>query len=204
MRFDAKEIVSPKFSQIVATAENLFMRHGIKRVTIEEICRTADVSKMTFYKFFRNKEDLTEYIVDQLVEDAEQKFENVFSQDISLEQKLQQWIQIKLEYSRSMSKEFYYDLLRYNNALHDRLVKRAAALQNKVLDLFRDAKRQGEMNPDLTVDLVAYMLNHMMTIVEDEQFEGMYTNLEDMTRDLAAFFFYGVFGESKEKDSNDL
>jgi AcrR family transcriptional regulator len=47
-----------KYQDLLNTARELFFKHGTKRVTIEEICEKADVSKMTFYKFFRNKEDL--------------------------------------------------------------------------------------------------------------------------------------------------
>ena len=37
--------LSKKQQQLVITAENLFKKHGIKRVTIEEICQKAGVSK---------------------------------------------------------------------------------------------------------------------------------------------------------------
>ncbi len=33
--------VSKKYQQIVATAEELFLKHGFKRVSIEEICQKA-------------------------------------------------------------------------------------------------------------------------------------------------------------------
>jgi len=39
-----------KYNQIIDTSKKLFWKYGIKRVTIEEICREAGVSKMTFYK----------------------------------------------------------------------------------------------------------------------------------------------------------
>ena len=47
-----------KKEQIVHTAETLFTRYESKRVTVEEICRLARVSKMTFYKHFSNKVEL--------------------------------------------------------------------------------------------------------------------------------------------------
>ena len=48
-----------KIQQLVTTAQELFMRHGIRRVTVEEICSEANISKMTFYKYFKNKIELT-------------------------------------------------------------------------------------------------------------------------------------------------
>ena len=57
---------SKKLQQITQTAYDLFWRHGIKRVTIEEICRTSGVSKMTFYKYFDNKNDLAISVLDSI------------------------------------------------------------------------------------------------------------------------------------------
>ena len=60
-----------KYQQIVETATDLFMRFGVKRVTVEEICRTAQISKMTFYKYFNNKIELAEYIIFSILDNAQ-------------------------------------------------------------------------------------------------------------------------------------
>ena len=57
---------NPKRIQIVKTAKELFWKFGIKRVTIEEICREANVSKMTFYKFFSNKNELLHTVIEEM------------------------------------------------------------------------------------------------------------------------------------------
>ena len=57
-----KERSSAKREQIVRTGNLLFSKHGLRRVTVEEICREAGVSKMTFYKYFPNKLELFKHI----------------------------------------------------------------------------------------------------------------------------------------------
>jgi len=44
--------------RIVATAQGLFARFGLRKTTMEEIVRRANVAKGTFYKYFSNKEVL--------------------------------------------------------------------------------------------------------------------------------------------------
>ncbi|RKY44359.1 MAG: TetR/AcrR family transcriptional regulator, partial [Candidatus Neomarinimicrobiota bacterium] len=39
-----------KIDKIVETGKKLFYRYGIKKVSVEEICKEAGVSKATFYK----------------------------------------------------------------------------------------------------------------------------------------------------------
>ena len=57
---------SKKHHALLNTARKLFVAHGIKRVTVEEICRTADTSKMTFYRFFRNKDEIAKAVIDRI------------------------------------------------------------------------------------------------------------------------------------------
>jgi TetR/AcrR family transcriptional regulator, cholesterol catabolism regulator len=45
-------------SSIVLKARNLFLRYGIKSVTMDDIARELGISKKTLYQFFENKADL--------------------------------------------------------------------------------------------------------------------------------------------------
>jgi AcrR family transcriptional regulator len=55
---------SKKYESILITGHDLFWKFGFKRVTIDEICKKAEVSKMTFYKYFTDKIDLAKKVFD--------------------------------------------------------------------------------------------------------------------------------------------
>ena len=63
VKFSESEVNSPKVSQIMLAAKDLFWKFGIRKVSIEEICSKANVSKVTFYKYFENKIDLAIFIL---------------------------------------------------------------------------------------------------------------------------------------------
>ena len=42
-------------------AHELFYRYGIKKATVEDICSRANVSKMTFYRNFKDKNEMAFY-----------------------------------------------------------------------------------------------------------------------------------------------
>src|SRR3989442_15536674 len=44
--------------QIVKVAVDLFSKHGIEAVTVDQIAETADVGKGTIYNYFHTKEDI--------------------------------------------------------------------------------------------------------------------------------------------------
>lgn len=44
--------------KLLAAAEQTFINHGLVNATVDEICLKAKVSKPTFYKLYKDKEDL--------------------------------------------------------------------------------------------------------------------------------------------------
>jgi len=52
--------------QIVEIASERFKRFGIRSVSIDDLCRDMNMSKKTFYVFFRQKDDLVKAVLDYL------------------------------------------------------------------------------------------------------------------------------------------
>lgn len=52
-----------KRRHIIQTAEVLFAQFGLKKVTVEDIAKAAHVSKATVYKFFKNKGEIFDAVV---------------------------------------------------------------------------------------------------------------------------------------------
>ena len=48
--------------KILSRCERLFMRYGIKSVTMDDVSRELGISKKTLYQFFENKDDLINQI----------------------------------------------------------------------------------------------------------------------------------------------
>lgn len=81
-------IKNKKQELILHTAKELFWKHGFKRVSVEEICKIAKVSKMTFYKFYPNKIELAKAVCDNVIEDSIAKFHEVLHKEITTEEKI--------------------------------------------------------------------------------------------------------------------
>lgn len=48
---------------ISSVADHLFQKNGIDKTTMDDIAREADYSKATLYVYFKNKEEISSYIV---------------------------------------------------------------------------------------------------------------------------------------------
>ena len=192
------EIQSPKYQQLIRTSEELFMRYGIKRVSVEEICQMAKVSKMTFYKYFRNKNDLAKRLIVTLLDEGQGVFDEIMSQDIKFTEKIGQFIQLKLDYGKRISKEFYRDLLGYTPEIHQFMMERSQKGMQQMMNIFREAQKKGEIREDLNLEFLSFMLDHLLELREDPRLLSIFPSIYELTRDWLNLFFYGIMGREKQ------
>lgn len=195
MILNTQKIQSPKFNQLMKTAEDLFMRYGIRRVSIEEICKTANVSKMTFYKFFRNKNDLALQLIINMLDEGQVEFNDIISRDLPFSEKIELFIQFKLKYGKRFSKEFYQDFIGYTQEIHDFVLERSQQGIQQMKDLFREAQQKGELKKDLNLEFLSFMLDHLLELREDPRLLSIFPNMYELTRDWLNLFFYGVMAQ---------
>lgn len=191
-----------KIQQLVMTARELFMRHGIRRITVEEICSEADISKMTFYKYFKNKIEITKYLLNQIYSEQMATYRNIMNQEISYRNKVKSIIQLKHEHTYMISQEFLDDL--YKNPIPEiaeLLEKFKQESLNEILKDLNVAKDKGEIRKNLKPELILYFLNHMRDMVENGTLLSIYKSPNDLIMDLTNFFFYGVL-PVREHDEN--
>ena len=185
---------NPKRDQILKTGKELFWKHGFRRVSIEEICREAGVSKMTFYKYFPNKIELVKTLMDGIMQNAVDKYIRIRESSLSYPEKVIQMIELKREQTHAMSTEFFKDYLQSGDP---ELISYLEKLSGETLQMFTDdfhrAQENGDIRKDLKVEFIMAILNHLVDIVQhDEALLGMYEEPQDLAVEMTTFLFYGI------------
>lgn len=184
---------SPKKREILATGKSLFFKHGFKRVTIEEICEAADVSKMTYYKYFSNKMDLVKKIMKDTMEEAVAEYKSIMKSDISFTKKIELQIEMKRKGTAEISKEFMDDLLIHGEP---EMMKYMQESTQKIMAIiqtdYRMAQQKGDIRKDIKPEFIIYFLNHVYEMLKDEYLISMYKDPGELAMELIQFFFYGI------------
>ncbi len=184
---------SPKFRKLVQTARDLFFRHGIRRVTIEEICQEAGVSRMMFYRYFQNKDAIAMYILDQIYSDAWSKFDEILAQDIPFEEKIRRIAVVKMEMADEYSMEFLNELLTDEDSERGKLlIQKRKETYEFTRKIYTDAQERGDIRKDIRVDLIMFMMEYSLEIVRDERVQSMYPDMSELVREIFALLFYGI------------
>ncbi|KAA3618759.1 MAG: TetR/AcrR family transcriptional regulator [Calditrichaeota bacterium] len=182
-----------KHRQIIVTAKKLFWQFGVRRVSIEEICTEANVSKMTFYKHFRNKLELAKFILKKMTDEGIANYQEIMAKDISFREKVRQTIELKLEQTNDLSQAFFADI--HNNkipelkAYFDELVQFSIKI---ILDDYTAAQKRGEIRKNVKPEFIMYFLNQLFVMTEDENLQKLYKQPQALIMELTNFFFYGI------------
>jgi len=185
---------------IMETGRELFWKYGFKRVTIEEICAAAGVSKMTYYKFFSNKMDLVKLLLNNTVTEAVDKYKTVMDSDIPFQEKVELQIKMKMEGTSDISKEFMDDLLVHADPEAMQMMNDiSASTLRMIFDDYVTAQQEGHIRKDIKPEFILYFLNHMFEMMEDEKLANMYETASDLATEMIRFFFYGILSPEEKQ-----
>jgi AcrR family transcriptional regulator len=184
---------SGKFDAIAAAAKSLFWKHGIRRVSIEEICHDAGVSKMTCYKYFSNKTAIAKYLIEEMFESGIKAYKEIYHSDISYEEKVKKMLDLKMSNAHEMSQELLDDI--YKNQ-DEELSETIETIKKRMIGIYlddiREAQKIGEIRNDVKPEFMLYFLNNLTEMLTDQRLVSIYSNPQQMISEVMTFFFYGI------------
>lgn len=182
-----------KKQQIEITAKDLFWKHGFRKVSIDEICKKANVSRKTFYTFYENKNALVIYLYNKMIDETYVIYEGIVESDMSFSEKLEKLFKYKFEFTKNISMEFVSDF--YNPEAGD-----LTTFFNKTIDrslkFMRDflsiAQKNGELNQDLSLDYIMYMMQKAIDLCGNKELMLMFPDANSLTRQITQSLVYGI------------
>lgn len=182
-----------KYNDLLVTGKDLFWKHGFRRVTIEEICRKAGVSKMTFYKFFPNKIELAKTVFRNVASDGEKKFKELIHSDISPSEKIQGMILMKIEITNHLSKEFLEDFYSGSDPELQTFVSEVTVnVWNEMLGDFQLAQSSGIFRADFKPEFLMQVSFKMVDFLKDEQLLALYDTPQDLIIEFSKLIAWGI------------
>jgi AcrR family transcriptional regulator len=184
---------NPKRELILKTGKELFWKFGFKRVTVEEVCKEAGISKMTFYKFFTNKIDLVKTIMNDILQESLSKYKNIMASEIPYPEKVVALIHLKSEQIETMSSEFFRDYVQTDDPeMISYLQQLSGESMQMFTDDFRKAQKNGDIRKDLKIEFIMYIMNHLVEMAQNDALINMYEEPQDLVMEITNFLFYGI------------
>jgi AcrR family transcriptional regulator len=100
-------------NHILQQAEELFIKHGVSKVTVDEVARELGMSKKTIYLYFPDKKTLIKNIIHKNQQELMNRVdENLDNKELNFIQKLQSMMSVLMNFLTKISPIFIRDLKR--------------------------------------------------------------------------------------------
>src|ERR1035437_7056635 len=188
-----KKMKLTKKEQLEITAKDLFWKHGFKKVTIDEICKKANVSRKTFYTFFENKNALIIYLYNKEIDETYIIYKGIINSDLTFSEKLERIFIQKIESTKNISLEFIADL--YNPdagelmTFFNNTIERSMKFMR---DFLSEAQKKGDINTNLNLDYIMFMMQKAIDLCRTKELLAMFPDGNAMTRQVTQSIVYGI------------
>lgn len=183
--------ISVKCTQLIDTAKLLFFKHGIKRVSVEEICEKAKVSKVTFYKYFENKENLISHIRSELLSQGFSKFDEINELELSFPEKVELITKWRIEFFSNMNSEFIEDILSIKDTEEE--------IKKRYLKNIVNAQKKNEVRKDLDPEFIWLVTEKLNEIAKEGSWKRVFNEFGEYQKQLRKMYFYGILENIESK-----
>ncbi|MBN2600728.1 MAG: TetR/AcrR family transcriptional regulator [Candidatus Marinimicrobia bacterium] len=188
-----------KKTQIITAAEKLFNQFGFKKVTVEEICQAAVTSKMTFYKYFANKNELIKYLWQKMIDDSWAKLDELENNETSFQEKVQLILKLKEEATSTMGDQYIKDYLNIVPELQDFYNQILADVMQRFMKIIKRAQEKGEVRKTIRPEFFFAVVNLFMDLAKNEQLAALYDNYTEFALEVNNYLYYGLMPVPDEK-----
>jgi len=182
----------PKKQQLlIESATELFTRHGMRRVTVEEICKNAGISKMTFYKYFSDKNDIARAVLDALINAGLKMYYEMIAEPITFAQKMEKILMLSTSQIHAFGAAFLDDLMNPKSALHADFLDQQKKVLELSIEFLAQAQKDGLIHSEIKMPVMMFMLSRLSELLNHPEFVKIVPDIEARAHELSALFFHG-------------
>jgi AcrR family transcriptional regulator len=183
-----------QIERIVSGSEELFLKAGIKSVTMDDIARHLGMSKKTIYQFFKDKSELVTALVKKKLKDDEEQINEIVSTATNVMEEMINMMKCSEEIFSRINPIVIHDLQKY----HPDAWKEFQNFKNKFVtekmeQLLNKGINQGYIRPQIDVKIIARMHVNMMEMgFNPSIFPVAEFNIWKVQQQFLEHFNYGV------------
>jgi AcrR family transcriptional regulator len=188
--------------RITSHARQVFIERGFRRVTVEQLCTGAAVSKRTFYKYFAGRDELVEVVLFEAISPhIEGMYANLTSDRPVPEVLRQHFDSLRDGIFTSVSQPFMVDIQTLQPALWDRIEQLRTVMISHMAELFARGKREGSINPNIDPEKFSRILQRIfVTVATPQAATEMDMTLAELATGLRAMVFEGLLVAPERKE----
>src|SRR6201985_325403 len=144
--------------RIIQGGEELFLKAGIKSVTMDDIAKHLGMSKKTIYQFFKDKNELVLALVKRKLQDDEDQMCAIISKSGNVIEEMINMMKCSEEIFSRINPIVIHDMQKYHPDAWKQFQNfKADVIVNTLEQLLSKGIKQGYIRPDIDVKIIAKM-----------------------------------------------
>jgi len=156
--------------RIIETSGRLFMRYGVKSITMDDIAKELGISKKTIYQHFSDKDEIVFQVAVHQLEEDKCEFQNMNDASKNVVEKMVKTIEMLKKSFCEINPTMLYDIKKYHPRAWNLFMEHK---QNFILtQMIRDLEKgisDGLFRPEIKVEIIAKIHLESIFIAFDMQ-----------------------------------
>ena len=163
------------------------------RFSVDEMVKSMNMSKRTFYRYFESKELLFMALVDLLMTEIHQKQEEIYANKaLSVPERLLQILTVETEVEQGISYRNIYAMEKYYPEVHAYFMQQFAEGWELTECLIREGMEQGIFRSANASIIRSLMLNGMWMLCKDDFLESQELSYREALYDTMKIIVDGI------------
>lgn len=180
--------------QILTKAEALFMRYGLKSITMDDLARELGMSKKTLYQYIDNKADLIAQLFQLRIDEEREMMETFQKQATDAIDEILHLARYIIRKLRQLSPTVVYDLQKYYRSTWKEM---EALHQKHVYHIIKENIErgigQGVYRDDIHPDIIAKLYVGKTSLVADEDlFPLRDYDISELFKEYMLYHLHGI------------
>ena len=183
--------------KILNGAIELFMKYGVRSISMDDIARHLSVSKKTLYQHFVDKEDLVTLASEMHIEGNKKQYEDLTATAVNAIDELAKISQCLRKDMTEMNPSLLFDLKKYHpRAWNVWLDHKNRYIRDSVSRNIKQGIQEGYFRPDVNAEILALVRIESIPFAFDERiFPRDKFNLAEVQLQIFDHFVYGLCTE---------
>jgi len=180
--------------RILQKANELYMRYGIRSVTMDEIALQCGVSKKTIYQFFADKDELVEAIVKEKIKFSEECCDIDISSSADAVDEIFKTIDMVEELLKNMNPAVMFDLKKYHNEAFMKMEKhKSEYVYTTVKNNLLRGIEEGLYRDDINIEILSrYRVESMTLPFNPDFYIKTKSSLTDVAAEILIHYVHGI------------
>jgi AcrR family transcriptional regulator len=180
--------------RIVSKAHELFMRYGIRSVSMDEIASNLGISKKTIYQFFTDKDALVEAVVTMELSGSEDDCLKYIENSENPVHEFVMALDMIRDMLRLMNPMLIYDMQKYHPSAFQKLnCYQNEFVYNQIESNLNRGVEEELYRPDINVPILArFRLVSVFALFNPDMFPAGKHTLDEIIREITMNFLYGI------------